>query len=62
MGPRQLGGGWWVPKNRVDGRGDYDEKMPLNQGITSSDICSVNCFYYTGAYEPNGHLFCDMIF
>ena len=35
------------------------EKMPLNGGITYSDIYSVNCLYCTGAFEPNGHLFCE---
>ena len=37
------------------------EKMPLNIGVTYSysDIYSVNCLYCTGAFEPNGHLFCE---
>ena len=33
--------------------------MGKNAGVTYSDTYSVNCFYYTGAFEPNGHLFCE---
>ena len=39
---------------------EKSKKMQLNRGITYSDIYSVNCFYYTGAFELNRHLFCEI--
>ena len=33
--------------------------MGTARSITYSEIYSVNCFYYTAAFKPNGYLFCE---